>query len=67
MTEALCWRKSTYSGGGEGDTCVEVATLPSRIAIRDSKAPTQAALSFPTETFANFIAALKADTPRSTT
>ncbi|MCX4699151.1 DUF397 domain-containing protein [Streptomyces sp. NBC_01373] len=41
------WRKSTYSGGGEGDTCVEIATLPTRIAVRDSKAPTRATLSFP--------------------
>ncbi|MGY4926488.1 DUF397 domain-containing protein [Streptomyces sp. 900105755] len=41
------WRKSTYSGGGDGDACVEIATAPTRIAIRDSKAPTRATLTFP--------------------
>lgn len=25
------WRKSTYSGGGDGDACVEIAPLPTRI------------------------------------
>ncbi|MFE0418541.1 DUF397 domain-containing protein [Streptomyces tendae] len=41
------WRKSTYSGGGEGNTCVEIAELATRIANRDSKAPTRARLSVP--------------------
>jgi hypothetical protein len=35
---AVTWRKSTRSTGG-GSNCVEVACLPSRIAIRDSKNP----------------------------
>jgi hypothetical protein len=34
----VAWRKSTRSSGG-GSNCVEVARLPSRIAIRDSKNP----------------------------
>ncbi|MFI2431372.1 DUF397 domain-containing protein [Streptomyces sp. NPDC018693] len=53
------WRKSTYSGGGEGNTCVEIAPLPTRIAIRDSKTPTQATLSFPTASFTAFLDHLK--------
>lgn len=32
------WRKSSYSSGG-GNQCVEVAVMPSAIAIRDSKNP----------------------------
>jgi hypothetical protein len=60
MTEALCWRKSTYSGGADGNTCVEIAELPTRIAIRDSKAPARGMLSVPTNLFAAFVAALKA-------
>ena len=40
---AVTWRKSTRSTGG-GSNCVEVACLPSRIAIRDSKNPEGAAL-----------------------
>ena len=35
---AATWRKSTRSTGG-GSNCVEVACLPSHIAIRDSKHP----------------------------
>ena len=53
------WRKSTYSDGGEGDTCVEIATLPARIAVRDSKAPARATLSFPAPAFTAFIDHLK--------
>ena len=40
---AATWRKSTRSTGG-GSNCVEVARLPSRIAIRDSKNPEGATL-----------------------
>ncbi|MBO4254273.1 DUF397 domain-containing protein [Streptomyces griseorubiginosus] len=36
--EALQWFKSTYSGS-EGGQCVEVATTPHTIHIRDSKNP----------------------------
>jgi Domain of unknown function (DUF397) len=30
------WRKSSYSGGSGGD-CVEVASAPCRVAVRDTK------------------------------
>ncbi|MET9454797.1 DUF397 domain-containing protein [Streptomyces canus] len=53
------WRKSTYSGGGDGDTCVEIAPLPTRIAVRDSKAPARATLSFPAPAFTALIDHLK--------
>ncbi|MEV6940660.1 DUF397 domain-containing protein [Streptomyces sp. NPDC051172] len=53
------WRKSTYSGGGDGDTCVEIAELPTRIAVRDSKAPARATLSFPPAVFTALIDHLK--------
>jgi len=32
------WRKSSFSSGG-GNACVEIATLPGTVAIRDSKDP----------------------------
>lgn len=48
------WRKSSYSNNG--GNCVEVARLSnSRVAIRDSKAPHQAALIFTEEEFAAFV------------
>ncbi|MFV0134656.1 DUF397 domain-containing protein [Streptomyces sp. HMX87] len=61
MTEALHWRKSTYSDGGNGNTCVEIAELPARIAIRDSKVPDRAVLSVPASSFAAFVEALVHD------
>ncbi|MFD7707317.1 DUF397 domain-containing protein [Streptomyces sp. NPDC059785] len=45
------WRKSTYSGGGEGNNCLEIADLPPRIAIRDSKNPAHGTLLFPRGAF----------------
>lgn len=33
----LKWFKSTYSDGTEGDSCVEVATAPGTVHVRDSK------------------------------
>ena len=33
----LAWFKSSYSGGNDGESCVEVATTPTTIHIRDSK------------------------------
>ncbi|MGW0709362.1 DUF397 domain-containing protein [Streptomyces sp. NPDC002643] len=54
------WRKSTYSGGGDGNACVEISERRTHIAIRDSKAPARAPLTIPNETFGPFIEALKA-------
>ncbi|CAL9525740.1 DUF397 domain-containing protein [Streptomyces sp. enrichment culture] len=33
----LAWFKSSYSSGPDGDSCVEVATTPGTVHIRDSK------------------------------
>ncbi|WP_406414424.1 DUF397 domain-containing protein [Streptomyces sp. NBC_01614] len=60
MTTPDTWRKSSYSGGGDGNNCVEIAASPTHIAIRDSKAPAHGTLTVPTEAFAPFIEALKA-------
>ncbi|MEU4655710.1 DUF397 domain-containing protein [Streptomyces sp. NPDC023723] len=53
------WRKSTYSDGGDGDTCVEIAALAARISVRDSKVPARASLSFHTSAFTAFIESVK--------
>ncbi|MBX9398265.1 DUF397 domain-containing protein [Streptomyces sp. TRM72054] len=59
MTTSENWRKSSFSGGADGNNCVEIANLHTRIAIRDSKAPAQARLSFPADAFTAFVEALK--------
>lgn len=33
----LAWFKSSYSGGTNGESCVEVATAPGTVHVRDSK------------------------------
>ncbi|MGW2488683.1 DUF397 domain-containing protein [Streptomyces sp. NPDC001606] len=53
------WRKSSYSSGGDGDDCVEIATTPTHTSIRDSKAPARATLTFPRPAFTTFLEALK--------
>ncbi|PZG94115.1 DUF397 domain-containing protein [Streptomyces sp. NTH33] len=59
MSTPGTWQKSSYSGGGDGNACVEIANSPNRIAIRDSKAPARATLTFPAGAFTTFVDALK--------
>lgn len=58
MTTPDIWRKSSYSGSGDGNACVEVAHLHPRIAVRDSKAPGRAALTFAAPAFTAFLRTL---------
>ena len=59
-TEALQWFKSTYSGD-EGGECLEVATTPHTIHIRDSKnpSPTGPTLMLTPATWAAFTASVR--------
>ncbi|MGW1889658.1 DUF397 domain-containing protein [Streptomyces sp. NPDC002004] len=59
MFTPTSWKKSSFSGGGEGNACVEVAHQDTHMAIRDSKAPAGAILTFPGTAFTSFIDALK--------
>lgn len=53
----LAWFKSSYSSGSEGDSCVEIATAPGTIHVRDSKHIEEAGprLAFTPTTWADFI------------
>ncbi|GAX52292.1 DUF397 domain-containing protein [Streptomyces olivochromogenes] len=53
------WRKSSYSSEADGNECVEISNSPTHIAIRDSKTPARATLTFPAGAFSAFIDALK--------
>ncbi|MFJ7076102.1 DUF397 domain-containing protein [Streptomyces sp. NPDC098781] len=53
------WRKSSHSGEGDGNNCLEMATSATHISIRDSKAPARATLTFPTGAFTAFLDDLK--------
>ncbi|MFJ2058976.1 DUF397 domain-containing protein [Streptomyces sp. NPDC087908] len=56
---ALAWHKSSYSSGdGDGDNCVEVASCPSIVHVRDSKNPTGPQLALTPATWTEFLADL---------
>ncbi|WP_432134129.1 MULTISPECIES: DUF397 domain-containing protein [unclassified Streptomyces] len=59
MTTSDTWRKSSYSGGGDGNACVEIAVRRGQMAIRDSKAPAHATLTFPAPAFTAFVGSLR--------
>jgi hypothetical protein len=48
------WRKSSYSDQGGGN-CVEIADLPLKTAVRDSKAPDGPIILVSNNAFATFI------------
>ncbi|MFG2885618.1 DUF397 domain-containing protein [Streptomyces sp. NPDC048297] len=51
----LAWFKSSYSDGPEGDSCVEVATAPGVIHVRDSKHTESPRLAISAEPWAEFV------------
>ena len=63
MTHALHWQKSTFSGGGEGNTCVELAaTSPTTLHLRESDTP-GTELTTTTAPLTHLIGSLKAGHP----
>lgn len=65
MTVPNTWHKSSYSGGADGNNCVEIASLSTRVAIRDSKTPADATLTFRLGAFTAFVEVLKTDSRRT--
>ncbi|WLW51314.1 DUF397 domain-containing protein [Streptomyces sp. YU58] len=53
-TTELTWFKSSYSGDSSGD-CVEVATRPTTIHVRDSKNTQGAQLALSPTTWTEFV------------
>ncbi|MER6628309.1 DUF397 domain-containing protein [Streptomyces sp. NPDC000987] len=51
----LAWFKSSYSSGSEGDSCVEVATEPRTVHVRDSKHADGPRLVFTPVAWAGFV------------
>ncbi|MGY0018351.1 DUF397 domain-containing protein [Streptomyces sp. cg35] len=58
MTEPIRWQRSTFSGGGDGNTCVEVATIDGSIHLRESDDPGTEMATTPTALF-HLLSALK--------
>ncbi|WP_409471550.1 DUF397 domain-containing protein [Streptomyces sp. HC307] len=54
-TSELHWFKSSYSSSNEPGDCVEVATTPATIHIRDSKTPDTPHVTVARGTWADFL------------
>jgi hypothetical protein len=57
------WRKSSHSGQGGTEECVEVAGRSRVVCVRDSKAPGAGHLELPRESFAALLDHLKSYRP----
>jgi hypothetical protein len=58
---SAAWRKSSFSGGSDPDSCIEVADgYPGIVPVRDSKDPQGPALVFAADSWSAFVADVKA-------
>ncbi|MBK3577467.1 DUF397 domain-containing protein [Streptomyces sp. MBT65] len=48
MTPSANWQKSSFSGGGDGNNCIELAAAPTTLHLRESETPTTARTTTPT-------------------
>ncbi|WP_282694296.1 DUF397 domain-containing protein [Streptomyces sp. CC208A] len=55
-TPDLDWFKSSYSSSSNGNDCVEVATTPGTVHVRDSKNTEGPRLAFGPAAWAGFVA-----------
>ncbi|MFF1444429.1 DUF397 domain-containing protein [Streptomyces sp. NPDC058295] len=56
------WQKSSYSGEGDGNDCVELASTPATLHLRESDAP-DAVLATAPAPLAQFLHAIRTGTP----
>ncbi|GGT82593.1 DUF397 domain-containing protein [Streptomyces coeruleorubidus] len=51
----LAWFKSSYSGGNDGNSCVELALTPGTVHVRDSKNVEGPCLTLTSGAWADFV------------
>lgn len=51
----MAWFKSSYSGGNDGESCVEIAAAPTTVHVRDSKHTEGPRLALTPEAWKNFV------------
>ncbi|MFF5155578.1 DUF397 domain-containing protein [Streptomyces sp. NPDC000348] len=59
MTTPDTWKKSSQSGGGEGNACIEITHHHPHVAVRHSKDPERATLAFPASAFTAHLGTLE--------
>ncbi|GAA3122271.1 MULTISPECIES: DUF397 domain-containing protein [Streptomyces] len=52
----LAWFKSSYSGGNDGNSCVELAVTPGTVHVRDSKNVDGPRLALTSDAWTDFVA-----------
>ncbi|MGW5124374.1 DUF397 domain-containing protein [Streptomyces sp. NPDC004069] len=57
----LAWFKSSYSGGNDGNSCVELAITPGTVHVRDSKNVEGPRLALTPGVWASFVTYAVAD------
>ncbi|WP_432058941.1 DUF397 domain-containing protein [Streptomyces sp. bgisy022] len=55
MIRELAWFKSSYSGGNDGNSCVELALTPRTVHVRDSKDTEGPSIAFAPGVWAAFV------------
>jgi hypothetical protein len=60
MAMSLKWQKSSFSGGGEGNDCLELASTPTTLHLRESDAPTTILTTTPTA-LSHLLAGIRTD------
>ncbi|MGX5183986.1 DUF397 domain-containing protein [Streptomyces avermitilis] len=53
------WQKSSFSGSGDGNACLELASTPTTLHLRESDTPTTVLTTTPT-TLAHLLAGIRA-------
>ncbi|WP_327315534.1 DUF397 domain-containing protein [Streptomyces sp. NBC_01235] len=61
MTTPDNWQKSSYSGPGDGDSCVELASTPTTLHLRESDDPATV-LTITPAPLTHLLAAIRTDT-----
>ncbi|MFC8424593.1 DUF397 domain-containing protein [Streptomyces sp. NPDC057236] len=51
----LAWLKCSYSGGNDGNSCVELAVTPGTVHVRDFRNTAGPRLAFTPDTWARFV------------
>ncbi|KUO13576.1 DUF397 domain-containing protein [Streptomyces sp. DSM 15324] len=58
MTTPDIWQKSSFSGGGDGSNCLELASTPTTLHLRESDTPATILTTTPTA-LANLLAGIR--------
>ncbi|CAM5708634.1 DUF397 domain-containing protein [Streptomyces aurantiogriseus] len=64
MNTPANWQKSSFSGSGDGNACLELASTPTTLHLRESDTPTTVLTTTPTA-LAHLLAGIRAAAPPS--